>query len=392
VTAPRDSRAAPAALPRSGIRELMELAAVQPDAVHLEIGEPDFPTPEHILEAADRAGRSGYTKYTRNAGLLSLRESACEKLWARNAIATTPERVVVTPGAVAAIFATLMVLLPPGDQVLVPDPGWPNYRMMAAALGADAVPYPLDASLGFEPDVEALARLAAAPGARVLVVNSPANPTGAVWPRTTHEQVLAVAAEHRLHVVSDEVYDEIVFDAEHLSPASIDGEDRVVSVFSVSKTYAMTGWRIGYLDAPAHLAPAIANAQEAFASCANTVAQKAAEAALRGPQDEVREMRAAYRRRRDLSVELLRRHRLLVNEPRGAFYILADVSRATSDSYAFARRLLFEHGVAVAPGEAFGGAGAGLVRISLASADAGLRAGIAAIAASVPPDHCADSG
>ena len=196
-------------------------------------------------------------------------------------------------------------------------------------------------------------------------------------------RVVELAARHDLWVISDEVYEDIVFEGRHVSPATLDEDGRVVSVFSVSKTYAMTGWRIGYLTAHADLATLIAKVQEPVISCPAAVAQKAAEAALDGPQDAVARMREAYRERRDLAVEMLRGAGLLVNVPQGAFYVLVDVRRAGLDTYAFARRLVAERGVAVAPGETFGPTGAGLVRVSLATDRAILSEGLGRVCAAV---------
>jgi aspartate/methionine/tyrosine aminotransferase len=370
-------------MPRSGIREVMDLARGRAGVLHLEVGEPDFTTPAHIVEAGARALRDGHTRYTANAGTASLREAIAAKLARHNGLAVESEQVVVTHGAVNALLTALMVLVEPGDGILMPDPGWPNYQMMATMLGAEAVAYPLDPQTGYEPDLERLAELCARPGAKVLMVNSPGNPTGAVWRRETVRQVVEIACAHGLYVLSDEVYEEIVFEGEHVSPARFDGDGRVVTVSAVSKTYAMTGWRIGYLAATRELAELVAKTQEAIVACPNAAAQVAAEVALTGPQDFVAEMRDAYRLRRDVAVRGLAASGLLVTEPHGAFYILADVSRATDDTAAFARQLVVEHGVAVAPGSTFGPGGAGLVRLSLASPTAVIEEGIARLSGAI---------
>jgi aspartate/methionine/tyrosine aminotransferase len=373
-----------AAMRRSGIREVMDLALLGgADVLHLEVGEPDFPTPGHVIEAAARAAVDGFTKYTENRGLLSLREAISAKLSARNGIEASPDEVVVTTGGVTALFETLVALVEPGEAILVSDPAWPNYEMMAAVVGAVPLRYPLDRSADFEPDLDRLAELAHDPRAKAIVVNSPCNPTGAVWRRATLERVLEIAREHDLYLLSDEVYEEIVFEGEHFSPASIDEHGRVATVFSCSKTYAMTGWRLGYVVARQPLADLIAKVQEPVISCATAVAQKAAEAALTGPQECVAEMRKAYRRRRDVAVAELAEAGLLLTVPHGAFYILADVSRATQDTYAFCRWAATDQGVAVAPGETFGPSGAGLVRLSLATAAPVLEEGIVRLARAV---------
>ena len=368
---------------RSGIREVLDLAVTRPGVLRLEIGEPDFPTPPHIVEAAARAAADGYTKYTVNRGLPSVRDAISAKLAARNGISADVEQIVITTGGGTALIETLLALVEPGEAILISDPAWPNYEMMAAALNAEVLRYPLERSANFEPDLDALDALAGDPRAKVLLINSPANPTGAVWPRETIERVLEIARKHDLYLLSDEVYEEIVFEGEHVSPATLDEDGRVITVFSASKTYAMTGWRLGYLVAPRPLADLIAKVQEPVVSCATAISQKAFEAALLGPQDCVAEMRDAYRRRRDATVQALRETNLFVTEPQGAFYIFADVSRATHDTYGLARWLVLEHAIAVAPGETFGPRAAGLVRLSLASAEETLQQGVARLAEGV---------
>jgi aspartate/methionine/tyrosine aminotransferase len=372
-----------AAMPRSGIREVMDLARERADVLHLEVGEPDFPTPSHIVQAGARALADGDTKYTANAGTATLREAIAAKLARVNGLTVEPRQVVVTHGAVNALLTALMVLVERGDGILVPDPGWPNYRMMATMLGAQALAYPLDPEAGHEPDLERLAALAACAGAKVLLINSPGNPTGAVWRRETIRQVVEIASRHGLYVLSDEVYEEIVFAGEHVSPAVFDEDGRVITVSAVSKTYAMTGWRVGYLAATPELARLTAKTQEAIVACPNAMAQAAAEAALTGPQDCVAEMRAAYRRRRDVAVEALARAGMLITAPSGAFYVLADVSRATGDTAAFARALVVDHGVAVAPGSTFGAGGERSVRLSLASPESVIQEAIARLTRAV---------
>jgi aspartate aminotransferase len=376
----RAASAAITGMPRSGIREVMDLARGRAGVLHLEVGEPDFPTPAHIVEAGARAVRDGHTKYTANAGVQSLREAIAGRLAARNGIVAGPDAVVVTHGAVNALLTSLMVLVEPGDGVLVPDPGWPNYQMMATMLGAEAISYPLDREAGYEPDLGRLAELAARPGAKVLLVNSPGNPTGAVWSRETLREVVEIARDHGLYVLSDEVYEEIVFEGEHVSPARFDEDGRVLTVSAVSKTYAMTGWRIGWVATTPELAGLVAKTQEAIVACPNAMAQLAAEAAITGPQECVAEMRETYWRRRDAAVAGLGAAGLLVTEPRGAFYILADVSAATRDTTAFARSLVIDHGVAVAPGSTFGPGATELVRLSLASSTEVIEEGIARLA------------
>jgi aspartate/methionine/tyrosine aminotransferase len=370
-----------AALGRSGIREIMDLAASLDGVLHLEIGEPDFPTPPHVVEAAQRALAGGDVKYTLCGGLPTLRDVIAEKLRSRNGVDVTGRRVVVTAGGIAAIFEALLVLLRPGDGVLIPDPGWPVFELAASLQHARVLRYRLARDGGFLPDMDELESRAR--DARVLVVNSPSNPTGAVYERATLEALYELARRHDLAIVSDEVYEDIVFEAEHLSLSSLDEDGRVVSIFSLSKSYAMTGWRIGYATAAAAVVEAMVRVQEPVLACPSWIGQKAAEAALTGPQDVLAERCDQYRLRRDAVIALLRQHGLFVAEPRGTFYAFADVSPLGRDTYEVARRLLVEERVAVAPGETFGPAGAGLVRLSLAGAPDTLTEAVTRIARAV---------
>ncbi|HEU0335496.1 MAG TPA: aminotransferase class I/II-fold pyridoxal phosphate-dependent enzyme [Gaiellaceae bacterium] len=371
-------------LPRSGIRGIMELALELPDAIRLEIGDPDFPTPPHIVEAAAEAARAGFTHYAPGIGLSSLRELIAEKVVARNGFACTPDRVVVTTGACGALHASFLVLLDPGDEVLVPDPGWTTMTPMALAAGVTPVPYALDRRRAFALDPAAVeARIG--PRTRALVVNSPGNPTGAVASREALEQVLDLADRHGLWLISDECYEELVFEGEHLSPASLGDPDRVLSVFSFSKTYAMTGWRIGYAVGPPAVVRQLAKAQEAVVSSSSTVSQKAAEAALLGSQEAVAGMRDAYRRRRDAAFQRLDADGIAYARPSGAFYLMVDVSTTPETSEDFALRLLRDQHVAVVPGSAFGAGGEGYVRVSLAAAADAIEAGLARLALALRP-------
>ena len=363
-------------IPRSGIRELMDLAWRTPGVIHLEVGEPNFATPDHILEAAARAGAEGYTKYTPNAGIPEVREAFAAKVTARNGFTSTPENIVVTVGAINALFLSMMVLCDPGDAVLIPDPGWPNYEIMAKAIGVRPVRYPLVPDAGFVPELEALEAAATTPGAKAMVINSPGNPTGAVFDRATQEQMLEIAQRHDLWLISDECYEDIIFEGPHVSPAAIVSPERVISVFSLSKSYAMTGWRVGYASVPPEVAAMMTKLAEVITACVSGVAQKAAQAAVEGDQACVAEMRDAYQKRRDLVSDRLEATDMLVARPQGAFYVMADVSAAAEDGYDLCRRLVAEHGVATAPGEAFGPGGAGMIRLSLAASDEDVRTGV----------------
>jgi aspartate aminotransferase len=354
-------------MPVSRIREVMELAWGDPEAIHLEVGEPDFPTSEHVVEAAYEAARAGRTRYAPNAGLPELREALADKVTRRNGYEAHLDQVVVTQGGIQALYLVLLALLEPGDEVLLPDPAWPNFRMIAHLLGAHVLSYPLVAKGDFLPRLEDLERLVT-PRTRAILVNSPSNPLGTVLPRELVEALLAFARRQGLWFISDEVYDEVVFDDIFVSAASIaDPSDRLVSVYSFSKVYAMTGWRVGYLVAPPDMAKLLTGMQEPIISCVNTPAQMAALAAVTGPQDVVGKMREAYRTQRDELLEILDRGGLPSSQPSGAFYVWTDVSEAGVPSMDFARSLIEREHVAVAPGGAFGELGEGYVRLSLAS-------------------------
>jgi len=364
----------PNAMPGSGIREIANLAVTMPDVIRLEIGEPNFPTPRHIADGAARAVAEGFTKYTQSAGLLSLRTLIANRVSGTHSIDVTPDRVNVTVGGVQGVQDVAIALLDPGDEVLVPDPGWPNYEMAVRVHEGVPVRYPLSVEHGFVPRADDLERHVTA-RTKLLVLNSPGNPTGAVFPRRTVEDLVAFARRHDLYVLSDEVYGELIFDGEHVSPATFD-PDRVVLVNSLSKTYAMTGWRIGYVIANDAISRVITKIQEPMISCVSGLVQKAAEVALTGPQDCVREMRDSYRSRRDAVVAVLKAHENYLYTPHGAFYIMVDIGRSGLGSREFALALLQEQQVAVAPGTAFGDAGRTFVRVSLATEQGPLIEGV----------------
>jgi aspartate/methionine/tyrosine aminotransferase len=370
----------PAQAHHSGIREIANEALHTPDAIRLDVGQPNFPTPKHISEAGKRAIDENKTFYTHTQGLLSLREKLVTKLERVNGIQVTPDRIACGPGGVGALAAVFGAVLEHGDEVLLPDPGWPNTRMMLAWTGTRGVFYPCPTANGFQPDLEALEQLITS-RTKLLLINSPNNPTGAVYPAATIEQLVELAQRHNLWLLSDECYDQIILDGSWTSPASIAPDDpRIASVFTFSKSYSMTGWRIGYVAGSAELIDTATKVLESNSSCVSTISQVAAEAALDGPQDCVREMVAAYRHRRNVVVDILREAEILVSKPTGAFYCMADISRSHLHARDFVFKLLRERGVSVAPGTAFGEVAADAVRISLASSDSDLREGVGRLA------------
>jgi aspartate/methionine/tyrosine aminotransferase len=360
-----------AAVPRSGIREIVNLAAGRDDVVRLEIGEPDFATPAHIIEAGyaqtERANR-----YTHSAGMPVLREALAERLQRHYGLRVGADDVVVGQGAVQCLDAVFAATVAPGDEVLVPDPAWPNYEMQAILHGARPVHYPLRPEAGFLPDVAEIVSLFTS-RTRVLIINSPTNPTGAVFPPETVRTLVEAAANVGIIVVADEVYDELIFDGVHTNAAAISPE-HVVSVFSFSKTYAMTGSRVGYLVGPSWLVPTVSALQEPLLSSVSAGSQAAALAALSGPQDLVREMRETYRLRRDHVVDQFAHAGVTVPVPAGAFYLMMPLA-AGVDSRQAALDLV-DAGVSTAPGTAFGETARSHLRLSLASSLDDLHTGV----------------
>ena len=366
----------PAEAAHSGIREVVNLALVTPGCIRLEVGEPNFPTPAHIVDAAIEFARKGQVKYTATAGLLSLRERLVAKLGKVNGISAGVNNINCSVGGVGGIAGAIAALVEPGDEVLIPDPAWPNYRLMLAWAHGVLVPYACPPSNEFLPDPKEIERQITS-RTKLIIVNSPCNPTGAMFPRKLLEELVDLAVRHNIYLLSDECYDEVVLEGEHTSPASFCTDGRVISAFTFSKTYAMTGWRVGYVVANEKLSDSITKVLESNSSCLPTVCQKAAEAALDGPREPLLDMVNAYRERRDLCVSLLDEAGLLISRPRGAFYIMADVSRSGLDSREFAFDLVKTKQVAVAPGTAFGESARKAVRISLASSPENLSQGIA---------------
>ncbi len=362
-------------MPRSAIREIMALAAGRSGMIHLEVGEPEFSTPEHIVAGALQAAREGWTKYTPNAGIPSLRARIAERYANSRNIRVEPEQVTVTVGAIGSLFTAVMAVADPGDEVLIPDPGWPNYESILHLAGVRPVRFVQPGDNGFLPDPDDLQRLIT-PATKAIMVNSPGNPSGAVFPAGLVQDIADLAREHGLYVISDEIYEDIVFDGGHVSFSGRGIDDRTLVVSGVSKTYAMTGWRLGYLIAPAELGPVCAALQEPIISSAPAVSQKAAEAALSGPQACVEEFRSIYRRRRDIFLEEFDATGLLPSVPAGAFYGLVDIGRKGLDSLAFAKSFLLEENVAVVPGITFGPSCDRYVRVAFTIGDDDLREGL----------------
>lgn len=367
--------------PPSGLQDMAALARDTPGALNLGIGDPNFTTPEHIIDAAAAAAKQGFTHYAPAAGLPSLREAIANKVQIRNGAPCSPDQVTVTTGAAGGLFTAFLVILDPGDEVLIPDPGWPTYPAMVHVLNAKPIPYGLPRAGGFLPDLNEIeSRITSR--TKAIVIASPCNPTGVVCDETTLSKLLEIADRHGLWVLSDESYDEIILEGSHVSAAALGERDNLITVFTFSKTYAMTGWRIGYVVASREMTIAVTKAQRPVLSCTSVISQKGAEAALTGPQDAVAEMIATYQRRRRLTLDLLDAGEVGCVRSTGAFYLMADIGSATS-SHEFAYELLRNDKVSVTPGSAFGTHGEGMVRISFAVADDHLADGIPKLVSAV---------
>jgi aspartate aminotransferase/aminotransferase len=355
-------------MPRSGIRRIMD-SATAPDILHLEVGQPDFQTPEPVIRAAcdaatEKDGR--YTRYTPNMGYVSLRRGIVKKLKAENGIHAKENQILITPGSNYGIMITLSVLLNEGDEVLAPDPGYVSYALLPPQYGCTVIMYPLYESDGFVPRIESIAGCIT-PKTKVIVHNSPSNPTGAVSSESFTRELVELARTHDIYIISDEAYEHIVFEGRHISPARFDRDGNVISIFSFSKSYAMTGWRVGYVVSSEPIATVLEKQQELCVSCAPSVSQKAAEAALELDREHIDKMVDQYRTRRNLAAEILKKHGLFTYSPQGAFYVLVDISSTGMDSDTFADRLLDEQRVAVAPGAAFGTLAGKYIRVSMAT-------------------------
>ena len=338
------------------------------NVVHLEIGEPDFDTPGHITEAAIAALRGGATHYGPSAGLPELREAIAQDSTRRRGVRATSEMVVVTPGAKPIMFFVILALVDEGDEVLYPNPGFPIYESMIRYIGGIPVPVRLLEEKGFILDVGQLCDRVG-PKTRLIILNYPHNPTGGIIPESGLRAIAEVAAKYNVPVLSDEIYSRILYDTEHKSIAGMPGMESLAIVLDgFSKTYAMTGWRLGYGIMPAPMAQVVAKLQTNATSCTATFSQLAAVQALRGDQSSVDAMVAEFRRRRDAIVDGLRAiPGFTCARPKGAFYVFPNITRTGYGSKALADKLLDQGGVACLSGTAFGEFGEGHLRFSYAN-------------------------
>jgi aspartate aminotransferase len=343
------------------------------DVVHMEIGEPDFDTPGNIIEAACEALHSGYTHYGPSAGLPEFRKAIADEVSKTRGIKIDPDQVVVTPGGKPIMFFTIMALAGPGDEVMYPNPGFPIYESVINFVGAKAVPLPLLEEREFNFDVEELRRKVT-PRTRLLIINSPHNPCGSMLSKDDLKAIAEIVSEHDMMVLSDEIYIRLVYDGEFVSITEFPGmSERTIILDGFSKTYAMTGWRLGYGVMPQALAAQIAKLMTNSNSCTASFTQMAGLEALTGPQEESYKMVDAFRERRNVIVDGLNAiPGIRCLNPRGAFYVFPNVKEVVkrgkfANAKALADHLLQEAGVATLSGTAFGQHGEGYLRLSYAT-------------------------
>jgi len=355
-------------IPPSGIRRFFDIIATMPDVISLGIGEPDFVTPQEIVEAGVRSLRDGHTGYTSNSGLFELREAVSAYLAERYDVHYDPEReVLITVGVSEALHLAATALLDPGDEVIIPEPCFVSYGATVALAGAKPVYVPTRVQEGFQVNADAVADAMTA-RTKAILVGYPNNPTGAVMGRERLQELVALAGAHDVLIWSDEIYDRLVYGVEHICVPSLPGaRERTLLLGGFSKDFAMTGWRLGYVCGPAPLIAGLRKVHQYIIMSAPTTAQYAALEALKVADQVVEHMRLAYDRRRHVIVRGLNDIGLPTFEPQGAFYAFPNIESTGLTDEEFAERLLMEERVAVIPGSVFGPSGAGFVRCSYAT-------------------------
>lgn len=337
------------------------------DVIHFGVGDPDFDTPGHIREALEKAVKDGFTHYVESKGILDLREAISEKLLEENEVRANPDsEIIVTPGAKHAIFCTILTLTNPGDEVLIFDPSWVSYAPIIKMFGAIPVRISLKLENNFLIEKEEIEQKVS-PKSKIILVNSPNNPTGRILKEKELKDIAEIAQKYRLFVISDEIYEKTIFDGnKNISLGSLTGmQDFTITVNGFSKAYAMTGWRLGYLAGPRNVVKEILKVHQHSSTCAPSFVQKAGVAALRGPQESVKEMAAEFEKRRDILLEEFSRiPDLRYAKPEGTFYVFPNISFTKRSSVEFARLLLEEAHVAVTPGVGFGGCFDSHIRIA----------------------------
>lgn len=358
-------------IPRSGIREIFDLVPTIPDVVNLCVGEPDFTTPSFIIEQAFEAARRGATHYTSNAGILELREEIAKKYKKEQGISYAPDKeVVITVGAMGALFIALTSIISQGQEVLLPDPFWPNYEAQILLAGGKPVFIPTKEEEGWVLTPDRIRRYLS-PRSKAIILNSPSNPTGCVYDPEELEKIARVAKDHSLVVISDECYEKIIYEGEHKSIASLkDMRSGTIIINSFSKAYAMTGWRVGYALGDEEVIKQMTKLQEDVAACASSISQEAALAAMRSGDGATEEMFRQYRLRRSLLLEEIEKTPMIsCSSPRGTFYAFINIKKLNQKSRDVALKWLREAKVATVPGSAFGREGEGYLRISFATGE-----------------------
>jgi aspartate/methionine/tyrosine aminotransferase len=351
------------------------------DIIHLEIGEPDFDTPRNIKDAAIKALNDGFTHYNPSAGTMETREAFARYISEDRGVDVTPDQIVVTPGAKPIIFFTALALLDPGDEAIYPNPGFPIYESMINFTGAKAVPLPLEEQYGFACTPEKLDELVT-DKTKLVIINSPQNPTGGVLPDDVLDHLAELAVKHDFFVLSDEIYSKIVYEGRFSSVYTRAGmPERTIILDGHSKTYAMTGWRLGYGVFPPFLAEKVAKLQTNSNSCTATFTQIAGIEALFGPQDEPRKMVEEFRARRDLIVDGLNQlPGFKCHKPSGAFYVFPNITGTGKTSKEMETFLMNEAGVAALAGTSFGAFGEGYLRLSYANSRENIKRALEKIA------------
>lgn len=356
-------------LPESGIRRMFDLAKDRENIVSFVLGEPDFTTPRHIIEAAKKALDAGMTHYTDNAGLLELRQAIAAELARYDKVQYAASEILVSTGAMEIIYLIFATLLNPGDEVLITNPCYANYYGQISMNHGIPVPVPVKEEEGFQFTYECM-KPYITPRTKAVFLNSPCNPTGSVASRKTMEEIARIALEYDLYVVYDAVYKHLIYDnAEYINIASLEGmRERTLYIDSFSKTYAMTGWRVGYLAGPGNIVSLMPKLHEFMPSCVSSFSQYGALEALLHGKEDIKHMNGQYTLRRNAMLECISNMPLIsCNRPDGAFYIFANIKQTGISSCEFAEGLLKEEGVVVAPGSAFGTEGEGYIRLSYAT-------------------------
>lgn len=349
---------------RSGIREIMDLALELDNVIRLEIGEPLFKTPKHIIEGAQNALLNGFTKYTPNLGIYELRKAVAEHINGKYITKISPSNVAITHGAMGGIITTLRSITEAGDHILLPNPGWPNYKMASIWNYLEPYYYPLNKDNNYKIDINTLESIITNK-TKVLLVNSPSNPLGIIYNKDEINEIVDFAKKHDLFLVSDEVYDEIIFQGAHTSFYPHNDDGRIISIFSFSKTFSMTGFRIGYTVADELIIREIGKLQECSISSASSISQHAALSAFKNYKEIDSSMLEYYLSNLNLATEYLKKQKVRFLQPEGAFYLWIYING--KKSMEFAKTLLKREKVSVAPGITFGTEGEGYIRISLAS-------------------------